>query len=158
VTVLLSAVLLYVDQPLRTDAAPQGIVSFELAGDEATARRIIESWDTRARLYGAFSLGIDYLYLVAYSTTIALACLWAAGVLGGALRSAGEPLAWGQWVAAFFDASENVGLTVLLLGGVSSPWPAVARWCALPKFVLLTAGILYALAGGLARLSGRRAA
>jgi hypothetical protein len=40
----------------------------------------------------------------------------------------------------------------MLLGSVREPWPAVAWWCAVPKFCLITAGILYALVATIARL------
>jgi len=106
-------------------------------------------WDERARRYAGFSLGVDYLFMVAYSTTIALACVWAAGVLGGtagALATVGILLAWGQWLAALCDGGENAALTTMLLGSVREPWPAVAWWCATTKFCLIVAGILYALA------------
>ena len=70
-----------VGEALITTAAPYGIISFELAGSVEKAQQIIDSWDQDARLYAAFSLGFDYLFMVLYSTTIALACLWGGRVL-----------------------------------------------------------------------------
>ena len=32
-----------VDKPLQTDAAPSGIISYELAGDEETSLKILQS-------------------------------------------------------------------------------------------------------------------
>lgn len=157
-TLVLMAALGSVDRPLRTAAVPHGIVSFEVAGDPATAARMIDSWDPHARLFAAFSLGLDYLFMVAYSTTTALGCLWAAGVFRRAapgLAGLGPGLAWGQWLAAALDAGENVALTVMLLGRVAEPWPAVAWWCAVSKFVLIAAGLLYALAAAVVRLARR---
>lgn len=157
-TLALSGVLGSVDMPLRTDAAPYGIVSFELAGDPASAQRMVDSWDARARSYAGFSLGIDFLYLLLYSTTIALACLWASDVFRGrglALARAGVPIAWGAWLAGLLDGVENCALAVLLLGSVRAPWPAVAWWCAVPKFILIGAGLVYAGAAGLVRLVTR---
>jgi hypothetical protein len=154
-TLLLMFVLQRIDVPLRTPASPHGIVSYEVAGDQASARRMIDTWGEVGRRYAAFSLGIDYLFMVAYSTTIAFGCLWAARVLGGlspALAAAGAPLAWGSWLAALGDAGENAALTIMLLGTVRSPWPAVAWWCAVPKFVLLAAALLYVLVGALVRM------
>jgi hypothetical protein len=153
-TAVLAVALGAIDRPLRTAASPLGIVSFEVAGDVATARAMVEAWDGQARVLAALSLGLDYLFLVAYSTTTALACLWAAGVYrarGWALAAAGAPLAWGQWVAALLDGIENAALIAVLLGPVAAPWPAVAWWAAVPKFVLLTAGIGYALGAAVAR-------
>ncbi len=154
-TLLLTLVLRRVDVPLRTVASPLGIVSYEVAGDETAARRMIETWGEVGRRYAAFSIGIDYLFLIVYSTVIALACLWAARVLGGvapALGAAGAPLAWGSWLAALGDAGENTALTIMLLGTVRAPWPAVAWWCAVSKFVLLAVALLYVLAGALVRV------
>jgi hypothetical protein len=152
-TLAVMTVLGSVDRRITTPAVPHGIVSFELAGDVATAQRMVESWDSIARLHVAFSNGIDYLYMVLYSTTIALACVWGATIYAAGL---GHLLAWGQWLAAMFDATENVALTVMLFDGVSEPWPAVAWWCAVPKFVLVALGLLYSLGAVLQRAAGRQ--
>ncbi len=158
VTLLLVASMNVIGEPLITDAAPNGIVSFELAGTVARARQILDSWDQVARLHAAFSLGLDFLFLVAYSTTIGFGCAWAGDVLARQrwpVAGVGVPLAWGQWLAALLDAVENVALITMLLGTVAAPRPAIARWCALPKFLLVGAGLLYAAYGGLAGLPGR---
>ena len=57
------------------------IVDFELAGSVQKAQAIIDAWNETDRIRAGFSLGFDYLYMPVYSTTIALACLLAAGVL-----------------------------------------------------------------------------
>jgi hypothetical protein len=57
------------------------------------------------------------------------------------------PLAWGQWLAAIFDAVENLALTILLFGTLAMPWPQIARLYALLKFGLIFFGILYAFYG-----------
>src|SRR5437899_2321809 len=83
-------------------AAPLGIISFELAGDLATARQMIGSWDEPAREHALLGLGLDFLFLALYSTTIGLACVWAAGVFRTRrwpLAAVGLSLAWGQWLA-----------------------------------------------------------
>jgi hypothetical protein len=150
--VILMAVFTIVGAPLTTAAAPQGIVSYELAGTPAQAQAIVDSWDTRARLVAAFTLGLDYLFMPVYSTAIALACAWAAARLarrGGRTARLGIWMTAGQWAAAVFDAVENVALTVMLLGGVSEPWPALAAACAAIKFALILAGLAYAAWGGL---------
>jgi hypothetical protein len=74
---------------------------------------MIEAWNETERIDAAFSLGLDFLYLCLYSTTIAFACLWAAGVFRarrGKLAAAGAWLAWWQWLAALLDAAENTAL------------------------------------------------
>lgn len=149
-TLLLTAVLQGVDRPLQTAAAPWGIVSFELAGSLAAAQAIIASWDQTAQLHAALSLGLDYLYMPLYAVTIALACLWAAGGVVRPWRVAarlGFVLAWGLGLAALLDALENAALWQVLLGSEGAAWPVVARWCAIAKFALVIAGLIYGATG-----------
>ena len=149
-----------VDAPLKTPTAPQGIVSYELAGSTAAAQNILDSWDQLAKLYAAFSLGLDYLYMLCYGLVIGLACAWAARRLGARWHGVGVlgmVLAWGQAVAVLCDAIENIALLKMLPGGAAEPWPAVARWCAVVKFALVIAGLVYALAGFIFWLATRRA-
>ena len=158
---VLMVALTAINAPLATAAAPRGMVSFELAGSVAEVRRILASWDETARISAAFSLGLDYVFLALYPTTIALACLRAARpfAAGGSRLAALAPLAvwlaWGQWLAGLLDAIENAALYRVLLGPVTEPWPAVARACALPKFALVLAGLFYAAAGAAVALAAR---
>jgi len=136
--------------PLQTDAAPQGIVSFEFAGNASKAQEILDSWDAEAQAHAGFNLGFDFVFLLAYSTTIAFACAWLASALRGwrqNLATVGLWLAWGQSLAALLDVVENAALTTMLLGSVKSPWPQVAWLCALPKFVLVFLGLAFVVLG-----------
>ena len=159
-TLVLMVVLgVIVDAPLKTPAAPRGIVSYELAGSTTAAQNILDSWDQRAQLYAAFSLGLDYLYMPCYAFTIGLACAWAARrmeVKRHWLGRVGLALAFGLGLAALLDAVENYALTTMLFSAVADPWPAVARWCATGKFALIIAGLVYALAGFIYWLATRR--
>ncbi|WP_437311079.1 hypothetical protein [Sorangium sp. So ce388] len=142
------------DKRLRTGAAPWGIVSFELAGTRERVHRILESWDEDARVSAAFSLGIDYLLIMAYANGLALACVMGADALkerGRAGAGLGAPLAWGQWLAGLLDATENAALLKILRGSDQALWPALARRCAQVKFGLVGAGVAYALLGYHAR-------
>ena len=69
-TLILFAVFRVLDSPLRTAAAPNGIVSYELAGNIKPAAEILGSWDARAQLFAAFGLGLDYLFMPAYALTL----------------------------------------------------------------------------------------
>lgn len=147
-TLVMVSAFRILDRPLHTPAAPSGIVSFELAGTLPAAQAILASWDRPAQLLAAFGLGLDYLFMPLYSTTIGLACIMAAG---GPWRSrrplaaVGLWLAWGLWLAALLDAAENYALLHVLLGSTGAGWPALARACASGKFLLILAGLVYAL-------------
>jgi hypothetical protein len=78
VTLLILAAWVIFVSPIATNEAPLSIPSFGTAGSVRRAREMIASWDERARLSGTFGIGLDFLQLVVYSTTFALACAWAA--------------------------------------------------------------------------------
>lgn len=139
-----------VGAPLRTEAAPLGIVSFEFAGTVESARAILTSWDEGQRLQAAFSLGLDYLYIVVYALAISLPCLALARTFRRRrplMSVIGLALGWGQGLAATLDAVENYGLLRLLLGATDSVWARVAWWAAAAKFVLVILGIVFVMAG-----------
>lgn len=129
------------------------IVDFELAGSVPQAQAIIDAWNENDHIRAGFSLGFDYLYMPVYSTTIALACILAAGVLQRrAWHTIGLLLAWGLWIAALNDAIENLALFTELLGNNVAPYPQIAQICALIKFGLILLGLLYVIVGVVLRL------
>jgi len=139
--------------------AKPNIIDFELAGTTARASEIINAWDTQDKVRAGFSLGIDFLYMPVYSTLIALACVWAAGVLASRRwRTTGLVLAWGLWVAALLDAVENVALTVLLFGTVADPYPQIAQLCATLKFGLILLGLVFVVVAAVTHLAKKAAA
>jgi hypothetical protein len=139
--------------------ADPDIVAFEFAGTTERAAEIVAGWSDTDQLRAAFSLGLDYLYLAVYSTTIALACAVAACETDRRpWRRIGVALAWAAWLAAAFDAVENMALWRTLIGPVTAPFPQLAAICAVAKFTLVILGITYAVATAIAFLaSGRRA-
>jgi hypothetical protein len=150
-TALVMVCLQIIGEPLVTEAAPQGIVSFELAGSPAAARQMVASWGAAGPIYAGLSLGLDYLFMAAYAGSIGLGCVLVARRLNPSsiinLQSLGALLAWGLMAAALLDAVENFALIRLLLGA-EALWPLLARWCAIPKFALVAAGLLFVLVGG----------
>jgi hypothetical protein len=148
-TLILFAVFRVLDAPLRTAAASNGIVSYELAGEIKPAVEILASWDARAQLFAAFGLGLDYLFMPAYALTLALGILLAAGRHAGWFARLGAWLGWGALAAALFDAVENFSLWQFLLGDFQALWPHLAAFCATVKFTLLLLGLAYAVIGWL---------
>jgi len=157
-TLLIYIAIGLVSAPLINATAQTGIVSFELAGTWERAQQILTSWDEYARRYAAFSLGFDYLFILAYAFTLALACALA----GEALRERAWTLgnrsglfAGAAILAALFDAVENLGLSLILLESYGSPWPQIARFCAFAKVLLLFVCMVYAFLGLVVFLVGR---
>ena len=166
-TVSLFAVFRVLDQPLQTPAAPNGIVSFELAGSPLRAREITDEWKRSSLLlsavagqtdpdivnipyaFAAFGLGIDYLFMPAYVLALALGALLAAEKHSGWFKSLGAVAGYGALVAAVFDAVENYALFQILLNRIYSPYPEIAYYCASMKFGLLIFGLLYSITGWL---------
>ena len=135
--------------------APNGIDSFEFAGSMEYADKVIRSWDEAVRILAAFSIGLDFLFLILYSTTIGLACLWSGEMLAArqwTLAALGEPLAWGQWFAALLDIVENIALMAVLVtsvqaGQIHELVPRIAQICAGIKFGLVFLGLTYTFLG-----------
>jgi hypothetical protein len=142
-TIGLTVALVELDGPLRTASARYGILSFEFSGSSESAAAILQSWNAQAQVCAGLSLGLDYAYLLAYSTALASCCAWASRRRGGPWRALGRRLVYGQWMAALFDAVENVGLIALLLGSQLAFWPPMAAGCAALKFALIIAGLFY---------------
>lgn len=151
-TLIVMVVLTWVGDPLTTSAAPNGIISYEFAGSELKAKEILLSWGEDGRIHAAFSLGFDFLFILAYTISIGLACTWAGEVLRERrwpLGRLGALFACGVGLAGLLDVIENIGLAAMLLETVTSPWPQIAAVCATGKFLLIALALLYAAYGGI---------
>ena len=164
-TLILYAVFWALDQPLRTDAAPMGIVSFELAGDPISARAITDSWKQLSLLlssvagqpnpdivntpyvFAAFGLGLDYLFMPSYALALAFGTLLATQKHRGWIYTLGAFAGYGAFAAILFDAVENFALLRILLGEDQSSYPAIAAYCAIVKFGLIIFGLLVCAIG-----------
>ena len=145
--------------PLITEEAPGGILSFEFAGDVKTAQVMMESWGDEGQIYAGLNLGFDYLFMMAYASAIGLGCVLVARGLaerGKFLSGLGAYLAWAMFLAALLDAVENYALIKVLLGSMEETWPAVAKYCAGPKFAIVGVGLIYVIVGALVNWWGRR--
>ena len=135
-----------INAPLHTPAAPRGIVSFELTWNSATAQRMLDSWDQRARLHAALSIGLDYLFMYAYGalawSLMRLRAMALDHVQRPRLAHAFRSLSFAAWAAILCDAVENIAMWRILFGPVA-PWPLLASILATIKFVLL--GLLLSL-------------
>lgn len=146
-TIALSLVLSSIGQSLKNQTAPQGIISFELAGSGSRAEQIVSSWPEAARRDAFLSIGVDYLFLCVYPLAISLACIVASASLTRyrLLTKAGATLGWLVLGAGVLDAVENFAMIRMLKSTGGDAWPMVAKWCAIPKFSLVALGVFYLL-------------
>jgi hypothetical protein len=149
-TVALFVLLAVVDGQIKESGGP-GIVPFELAGSTERATEILGEWGERGRDSARLSLGLDFLFLIAYGAFFWLAVL--------AIRDAARRRGWNRYarpgatvallaiLAAACDTCENIGLLLVVNGHADSAAPTVATGFALAKFVTLGVAQLYLLAG-----------
>ena len=152
-------VLSSLDAGLRTPASPYGIVCFELAGDRASAGRMLEAWGSQGRRAAARSLRLDFVFLAAYAPGLALLCAAASDRAPRCARvwPRREPCWPGD---SSPPAASTRSRTWRSCACSAEPradaWPALAAACAWPKFALVGAGLAY-LAGLPPRLRRREA-
>lgn len=142
--------MLITGEPLKTEAAPGGILSFELVGTLDGSHAIINSWQNELLTYAAINMGLDFLFLSLYGMTIALSCLLISKRLPEHwkfLKKLGIWLAVFVIIAALLDILENIALIKLLLGSENALLPVLAKWCAIPKFLLVLLAIVYVIIG-----------
>ncbi len=137
-------------KPLKTTAAPTGILSFELTGNLSGSKAIINSWQNEKIIFAGINMGLDFLFLTLYSFTIALSCLLISKKIPEQrrfLKKTGTVIAAAVMVAAILDIVENIALIKLLLGSENESLPLLAKWCAIPKFLIVLSALLYIISG-----------
>ncbi len=133
------------DSPLKNEVCKSGIVSFELANDLDTTISILDSWDVNAKNCASLSLGFDFLFILVYSSFIALLIfnindrLWK----NKSFHKLGSILIVLIFIAAFFDVIENIALIKLLLGNLEQVWSSVAYFSSVTKFAIILICIIY---------------
>ncbi len=145
--------------PLITEAAPGGIVTFELIGSFEGSQAIMDSWQGITMRYASINMGLDFLFLTLYGITIALGCLLISARMPEewkTLKQIGWGLAVGVLLASALDIVENIALIKLLLGSQNEVLPVLARWVAIPKFILVLVALLYVIGGVIPVLKNRK--
>ncbi|HUQ33830.1 MAG TPA: hypothetical protein VM095_17040 [Pyrinomonadaceae bacterium] len=149
------------DPQLKNKPYKRPMLAFETAGSPKQSAQVLEvstKADPDAREKFHTALLWDFLFICLYPLSTAIACLLAARFLDarGTLDfKYGLAFVLLPFTAGILDVFENVSLLRILRGPVESPWPEIARWCALPKFAILGVSLLFALAGGVVWLIHR---
>lgn len=155
---VLFALLGVADREMQ-DAGGPGIVPFELAWSSERAAEILAEWGEGGQDAARLSLWLDFPFLAAYAGFLTLAVLAVrdAASARGRFRYARPATAIAALpaIAAACDAVENVNLLLVLDGDADTAAPSLAAAFATAKFAILTAAILY-LVAGLAILAATR--
>lgn len=141
---LSTAAMAWIDHQYRTRAAPQGIVSLQMAGNSTLAQWILDQWSAGPGMnaWVAFGLGVDYLYLIIYGLTFVLISASIAARLALVSPSAAKVarlIGYLQLVAPACDAIENVGSMAMLARYGTDFWAPFTTGFALAKFACLGA-------------------
>jgi hypothetical protein len=159
-TGLATLLLLWAMSPMedRMQANGPGMVPFELSGGQERADEILAEWGEDGRDAAREQLWIDYAFMLAYSTFLALAAAAVRDLCRRRglprLAGAGGIAIWLGPLAAAFDALENACL-LLTVDEAGSAFPLLATIFAACKFALLAAAIAYLLAGIAGSLGSR---
>jgi len=163
--IALFAATFFIGSKTNVDLRPFRIVSLEFAGTVEAAKSVIASWsaeDEKMNAAAGTMLGQarllqwwDAFFLVAYSMTLALACVMTAEWLyqrESWAHAQGILLAWLMWLAGLLDFFENSAINRILNSAIAqaaieSRWPQQALLCAAGKFSLIAVGIWYLLSG-----------
>jgi len=153
-TVVLILIMRLLDQSLVApgDEIPDGMVAFELTNNIHDARIMVDMWGEKGRLVAAFSLGIDYLFLISYSVFLGLIAFIIGKRLNGRsglLSKPGYVLSWLMILAGVYDSIENFALIRILTGCQYSMWATTAYYFATIKFTIIFITLAYIVIGSI---------
>lgn len=150
-TVLFASLLTCQGKPLRTDAAPKGILSYEFAWTKPQADSILTSWASLQET-ARQQLLLDFGFLVFYPLTLSLACVMLAGSSFNKTAAVGISISWAVLLAGPLDAIENLALLRMLATNGNDFLARLAGLCAGAKFALVYASLGYLVLQGVASL------
>ena len=133
------------DGPLR-EAAPGGIVGYELAWSASGANEYLSAWRGDLLEAAKVSLGVDFAFLLAYPFLFATSIgLLTRHPLTGRFDQFGSQLKRAVLLCIPLDATENLALWRMIDHGASDALAHLATICAVLKFALVIAAALWCL-------------
>jgi len=143
VAVALFLVLAALNQPLKTASAPQGIISFQLAGTADQAYAILRSWRENGLMWAQLSLWVDFLFIAAY-----LAALLQLTRHFTRDRPGIRERKVARWVRALFVTAglSDVAENIVLLNNLSPPTDSMSMTATILALIKFT-GLILGVAG-----------
>jgi hypothetical protein len=137
------AMLAMLDQQLKP-ALPGGIVSLQLAMTAQHSANLVAAMSPDQRLWCAFGLGADSLFMFLYPAAVVFGVTWAGRALQArrrALAAVAPLVAWAMVAGGLAEVVENALLMAALLGHHGGA--PIASTAAVVKFLTLGAGLGY---------------
>ncbi len=123
------------------------LVRFLGAADARGAAAIVAAWSPDMRATAGFVIGFDFLYDLVHDNAVALLCIWAARLLGGArVMLAARVVAWTMWLAVLLNLPENLLAIHIVRDGAATDWFGVVVAITSFRFVTLWAGLAFGVA------------
>jgi hypothetical protein len=135
-------------KPLRTSAAPNGILAYEFAWSRDQAAQVLGSWRSFKDV-AQQQLRLDFGFLILYPLLLSLACAMLTESPLNSMAVVGCFVSWATLAAGPLDAVENFTLLRMLDVGASGCLARLAGWCAGVKFLLVYSGLGYIALQGL---------
>ncbi len=141
-----------IDSFMQNDTTPYGIISFEFIKTIDAANAAMTAWGDTGKSATGISLGLDYLYILIYSTMAVIFLLITSEKVsltnprfGKTIRS----VAYAFPIVGILDMIENFGLIQVLLGSQNEIWPLTAYYFASAKFISLGIALVFLVSGQL---------
>jgi hypothetical protein len=155
-SIILMLQLRALDSDLRLEQTPLGIVGYELAWSAERATDILTVWRRNDVTETArVSLGIDFLFLIAYPLMFFTGARLLARDPHGAFDRLGRQLARAVLLCIPLDALENVLLWHMISNGATDRLMHVATLAASTKFLIVGTVALWCVAAIVRRVAAR---
>ncbi|HUA59017.1 MAG TPA: hypothetical protein VML19_09710 [Verrucomicrobiae bacterium] len=143
---------LMVEATLESTVTPGGLLALELAPDPQTGHLVVHHWVQAGLVQNAFfAVGLQFLWLLMLSSTLAFACVWSSQKSPGDWTNFGNGIAWLQWTGAVCGAIAAAGAAYALGAGSAGSMSALVCLDTEAQIVCFLLGALYAAAGFVAR-------
>ena len=150
----ISAIFSMVSTSNLNKTTSNAMIAWELAGSGVQSEKLMTAWGPEGLRLAGFCLGIDFLFVATYVTSISLACLWARDGFeenGWPLAGMGLVLSIAMIAAGVFDLIENYALLQQLLHGADDSCAFTARMLALLKFFIVILSLAFSSLGAIAQ-------
>lgn len=146
------------DGYLKNPITPLGIISYELIYHIDLVEKAKSLWGEQGKIAAAFSLGIDYLFLLSYAVIGLWIVQYTQKKLVKLASAVARPLRYVAYlvvIAAICDAIENTALVSLLFDSAQPALAFTAYYFAMAKFTALSISLVAVITANIFYLSRR---